>query len=70
MSSSDPGKEEFIRTFVSDLDDVKGSKFFNLSDGGAIIEICGEPGTGKTLTWWVVKFGHVSFATIMYSPVN
>lgn len=42
---------EFIRTFLSDLDDVPGSKFFGLGEEGAIIEICGPPGSGKTLFW-------------------
>lgn len=44
-------KDEYIRTFLDDLDDVKGIKFFGLNQGGAIIEITGASGSGKSLFW-------------------
>lgn len=40
-----------IRTFLDQM--VEGGRFFELSDGGAIIEICGSSGSGKTLFWCV-----------------
>lgn len=42
---------ECVRTFLPELDDVDGSKFFELTTEGAVIEICGPSGTGKTLFW-------------------
>lgn len=42
---------DFIVTFVDGFDEVKGDKFFALERGGSLIEICGEPGSGKTCFW-------------------
>lgn len=49
-TSVDSDSDEFIRTLVDDLDDVTGRKFFEVN-GGAAIEVCGPPGSGKTLFW-------------------
>lgn len=43
--------QEYIRTFLDDLDNAEGGKFFGINPGGAIIEICGASGSGKTLLW-------------------
>lgn len=41
----------YIKTLLDEFDDVKGTKFFSLTHGGTVIEICGASGSGKTIMW-------------------